>query len=777
MNVPQEIRFPGCSPVPLAMYLKALGILRLVAGRLDTAAKGYWDGDTFCLKTIASEQELLDFFEDRYVPTPIVAPWNGGSGFYGSGSSHAVVERLSHATAPRLQLYRAAISGVRSILNRLDISEKPKDDMKAQLLIHCRNELADEVVEWLDAVAMLTRDDPKFPPLLGTGGNDGNLEFTNNFMQNVLRLIGTTDGMASEDSHRYLTASLFSIPVANLVPAAIGQFSPGQAGGPNSTTGFSGDSIINPWDFVLMIEGTIVFAATATRKNQSVREPILSYPFTVRPSGGGSGSTSSADGDTSHARAEMWLPIWHQPTGFQELSHLFREGRVQLKSSPGRGRKSYRSPENGIDFARACASLGVDRGIDSFVRYAFLIRSGKSYLSVPLTRFRVRRRTDVDLLTELDSWLVGLKRYCNAKEAPESFKQALYGIEQAMFRVAEFAGAHHVRHLLLQLSRIERLCVHSVHAREFIRPLVLQNPEWLYTATDNSSAWAIALSIASLRDVHGTIPLRAYMSPINPDDRRVAQWIDERSSSRVVFGTGDVTQSLARVLERRLLDWRQGNKKQIEVEASQEAQSPRSIDTPRPRNQQDDAKPFASSLGVHLEHIQEFVYGSPDLRRQVGEYLWAMLPFTINRVIHEHASDLQATIDASVPLRSVQPLPWAYEMSKLVVTPDEVWSRKSRTRGGVPVASDEVTMPIPGSLVNLLVSGQVDEAVRVAQRRLTASGMKPKFQSLQTFDVTGLDCVAALLIPLSYRALRELRRKLIESPQTDNYTTQLSEGE
>jgi len=37
----------GCSPTPLANYLKALGILRLVAEQSDASARGWWQDEHF----------------------------------------------------------------------------------------------------------------------------------------------------------------------------------------------------------------------------------------------------------------------------------------------------------------------------------------------------------------------------------------------------------------------------------------------------------------------------------------------------------------------------------------------------------------------------------------------------------------------------------------------------------------------------------------------------------------------------------------------------------
>src|SRR3954451_3274933 len=72
----------ACAPVPLAGYLKALGVFRLVAEQADPVARGLWRDERFVLCTRLSEDELIRFFVDNYQPTPVVSPWNGGSGFW-----------------------------------------------------------------------------------------------------------------------------------------------------------------------------------------------------------------------------------------------------------------------------------------------------------------------------------------------------------------------------------------------------------------------------------------------------------------------------------------------------------------------------------------------------------------------------------------------------------------------------------------------------------------------------------------------------------------------
>ena len=64
---------------------------------------------------------------------------------------------------------------------------------------------------WLDACFALGEDGPSFFPLLGTGGNDGRLEFTNNFMQRLADVIPFAAGAEpTATSKQWLAAALFA---------------------------------------------------------------------------------------------------------------------------------------------------------------------------------------------------------------------------------------------------------------------------------------------------------------------------------------------------------------------------------------------------------------------------------------------------------------------------------------------------------------------------------------------------------------------------------------
>ena len=69
---------------------------------------------------------------------------------------------------------------------RLNDAERRFKRLKADLIPNFRLNWRGAYREWMDA-AMVLEDDgtPKYPALLGSGGNDGRLDFTNNFMKRL----------------------------------------------------------------------------------------------------------------------------------------------------------------------------------------------------------------------------------------------------------------------------------------------------------------------------------------------------------------------------------------------------------------------------------------------------------------------------------------------------------------------------------------------------------------------------------------------------------------
>src|SRR5688572_13903754 len=100
-----DLVLTGCIPNVLASYLKALAVHRLVAEQEDSGASSWWDPDgVFHLSSSLDRDGLIEFLLDRYAPTPVVTPWNGGSGFYPSDQKSGI-EAIERSTGDRFQPY------------------------------------------------------------------------------------------------------------------------------------------------------------------------------------------------------------------------------------------------------------------------------------------------------------------------------------------------------------------------------------------------------------------------------------------------------------------------------------------------------------------------------------------------------------------------------------------------------------------------------------------------------------------------------------------------
>ena len=499
MNL-HPLPLPGCAPTPLAHYLKALGILLLLSEQLppDLARpRGAWQGETFVLHTPLDRADIVRFFLQDYQPTPILAPWNRGSGFH-LGAKQDGFRALSGSAATRFADYKSALAVGQAALSQLKLTSKPTDEEKERLLRVCRSRFPERALRWLDAALVLTGEGPKYPPLLGTGGNDGRLDFTNNFMQRLVELFDPATGQCSSEAATLLAGSLFAEPTRGLRESAIGQFFPLAAGGANSTSGFDAKALSNPWDFVLMLEGTLMFAAAVAKRLESTGPGELAYPFSVRPSGVGYASSSGAD---ASARCELWAPLWERPAAVSELSHLLGEGHARLAT---------RAARDGFEFTRAVAALGVDRGVSAFQRFSFAPRNGLAFFATPLNRIPVRRRSHAtQLLDDLDhdNWLERSRSAGRGDHTPNAVAFALRQLEQTalvLLRCSQQEDDEQaaVESLLMAVSDTEAALGRSLRwAKEMgLQPVPqLSDAWWRLLRHGKDAELDLAAGLASLR--------------------------------------------------------------------------------------------------------------------------------------------------------------------------------------------------------------------------------------------------------------------------------------
>ena len=694
------IELRGCTPEPLMAYLKALGVFRLVAEQADTDARAFWQNDTFHIHSTLDRDSLREFLLEEYRPTPIVSPWNSSSSIT-SKAEYARLEEILAMELPRFRLWNEAVSIGRSVFE--ESQELRSGERKEWVLAQCRARFPDEALDWLDATYVLTSGGARFPPLLGTGGNDGRLEFSRNFLQNLVLALGLDDRRGGDGIARdRLTAALFDEGSPRLVKRTNGFFNPGSVGGANASAGFSGDALTNPWDYVLMFEGALLFAGAAARRLSAQSRSKAVFPFTVDSSATGYGTASDSEYGPS-ARAEFWAPIWDNAAGLNELKHLVSEGRAQL------GR---RQAATGTDFARAIAGLGAERGVRQFQRYGFLPRNGLAYLAAPLGRFSTPEPTrgpsePANVLFDLDSWLSDLRRHASGSSAPAGLRTCIGTIERATIEFCQRGQPVDLQNILVAVGHAERWLGRS-GLSESVRPLFTLSTPWLEHAYDGSPEFRLARSLASIlpRIVDGwerVGVVRENLEPVRLHPR--VDWKKDSTSS--VWKSGGPLSNMLSVLERRCLEGRRQSLSHVPLES---AYSPR------------------------LDDVVRFLDGTVDIQRV------ADLAFPLSFIRYAHRwSDEENSARPSHP--APPGLPVAYAVMKLNLLPD-----RFRSPG---FGADTDIWPEP-SMLPLLRAERVGEAYRVAGRRLWSSGLRPLTESpgIPDRSESGRRLAAALLFPL-----------------------------
>lgn len=514
----------GCAPTPLAHYLKALGILRLLAEQVDPDVRGWWEGDRFRVTTVLSRAELETFFLRDYAPSALVAPWNKGSGFF--AQADPALTPIEAAPGQRFAPFRIGIGASRALSDRIAKSDQQVRAIKAEVKIkgmtrserdalraspEYKKRLADaerefkrgkeELIlrvrlswrgvhrEWADAAMTLSGDGkPRYPALLGTGGNDGNLDFTNNFMQRLGEIfdMASPEGAPLSNSSAWLSGALWGTPTKGCKSgAAVGQFLPGMAGGANNANGPDAESILNPFDFVLMLEGALLFRIHSSRRLDAVGLSQVSSPFAI--GGHSAGYASAADSDEG-ARGEQWMPLWEQPMTVLELQHLFSEGRAQIGALPVR---------QSLDLAKAIATLGAARGISGFQRFGYIERNGQSNLAVPLGRFHVPDHVVPALacMDDLGPWLTRLRRETRGDHAPASLRALERRLTDSLLQVTQSPSeARRWQSVLLALAAVEAAMISGSGFKA--QPVPPLRPEWAGAADDGAVEFRLALALA-----------------------------------------------------------------------------------------------------------------------------------------------------------------------------------------------------------------------------------------------------------------------------------------
>jgi CRISPR-associated protein Csx17 len=511
----------GLRPEPLASYLAGLGLIRVLGDQADRGATASWEPGGLVIETTIAD--IPRWLAEDYVPTPVLSPWNGGSGFGAKDvEPRRRLAQLLADASPRLAGFRAAADAAEAAVRRARasgwISQDGKVADKQRLVQEFRNRCPDSLLPWIDACVVLTSAaKAQFPPLLGTGGNDGRLDFSTNFHEQLLAVLDST-GKGRARSAACAHDLLAGREAERLTSAPVGQFDPAGAGGQGSSPFGAAGSLVNPWGYVLMVEGALLFAAGVARRSQH-DAGRAAMPFTVAYSP--DGTASGAAGEES--RGEVWAPAWSSPCTLAEISQLFGEARASWRGRPA---------QRAVDFYAATRALGVARGIDEFVRYGLQQRNGLAFVAVPLDRVRVESRSQVRLAARIEDWVSLIPR----AEASRALGTALRRFEAAHLRFARDCGAIALRDLLAALTSLELAVGRSGRAREQMRvrtPPAAGDFLAFMAGEQESAELRLAVGIASCATWPGKNgspgrSMRQILLPLDPADpaHRYGRWRD-----------------------------------------------------------------------------------------------------------------------------------------------------------------------------------------------------------------------------------------------------------
>ncbi len=826
MTMPEPIVLDGCTPTPLASYLKALGILRLlssptnnVTGKAaDPCVRGWWNKEHFHLGTTLTRDDMLRFFLEDYAPSPIIAPWNGRAGFLegemqeiSNRTGADLMRKFETSPAPRFANIRRTIEHLRgnNELVRLDQLRAKKKDLEKEikvtageekksleeekkriekeekrskqlLLPSLRSATEPEHVTYIDACYVLSTEETPMP-LLGSGGNDGSRELGVNFADALCKLFGVENGFATEFGKSSLDSALLGGGRLD-TRGTMGQFSPGQ-GGSNATNGFDGSNPLNPWDVVLAMEGTIAFAGALTRSWEATSGSRASFPFTFDATEAAAGNFSPED--PNRPRGEVWAPLWKKPATFIEVMTIFSEGRLTLGD---------RTVRTGLDAACAIAQIGIARGINSFERYSLIQPDSKMpYQATPLGRIVTpdHPRRDLTLDVESGGWLKQARKLTgNRKTMPSRSRQAMRRLEDSLFQMTDVARAPEgTRNALVALGNFVDWLATNRKIREELNPPPRLSRDWIHQADDGTPEFRVAVALASLG-----------LPSLGTSDRSVSAVGDGSSALDSVSESSDGTQA----------------------EASRSSVVP--------------TLPMAAHFvpideegffsGTHLRRLRKWakkdtlptvVWGAGSLvsnmiavlERRIVEATMHRLPDKpLAGAAFARAADVAAFIEGDFddarcasllaglvwatpvrlpyrkPLGDGAPamgLPFAYAALKPLFSPDAALRR-------IGALDAEAHLPLPPGLLARLRTGgdyrdggAINEAVRIALTRARASGLASPFNPAgshrRTASRIGVGVradrlAASLLIPISNHDLKKLfARVWPDVPPDDNFRT------
>lgn len=527
----------------MTQYIAALGMFRILHEQKDNTIKIRWNSikHTVSINTILTKDEIRDFFLDKYIPNVFLMPWS-------YNKYKKTLRILNNIPKQRVQNYKKTIGEINNVISLFkkieDIKVFNKDSItkenKPLFLKLYRNMIIDDaVIFWFDAIFGINNNRINFSPLFLTGGNSGNFDFSEHFMQ---RLAIILDPNKREESTRHLNNLLFDTSYVSLKNIATVCHN---AEGVSSSLG--GDiinkktSIDNIWEYILFMEGTYFFTGSNVKKysNRNTNMDIsakTAWSFTVPASNVGYGTATKKE----ISNGEIWLPLWYGFSSYNTIQFVFNEGRIA---------RNNHQAETSIDVVKSLLTkYGVELGIVGFLRYGIFERRGQLHLTSYLGQMFLHNDINVHLLDDLNKWLKTIKKWNrDSADASNKLDELITQVDESIINYCMNAGRNRDRlqNVIINVSQLE-FYVRAYTKIKFNHMLVLK-PQWLTTCYDGSAEYRIAMAVSS---IHGSSQKDTY--GIKYNIYNISK--DDASLAHVWHMNSPVLVNLSNVLYRRYID-------------------------------------------------------------------------------------------------------------------------------------------------------------------------------------------------------------------------------
>jgi len=454
------------------------------------------------------------------------------------------------------------------------------------------------------------------------------------------------------------------------------------------------------------MEGTTIWTSGLGKKNETINSMPIS-PFTVKLSS----PYSSAD-PSDPKSFELWFPVWKNPASMDEIKLIFREGRSDI------GRKNA---STGLQFAESVNSLGVDRGIDEFVRYSLSVKNGQASFLIPLGQYKVKMNRYPELLLGLEPFLSKMDHFIrkNNADLPPSFSKARDEIEKSVFDFTVNSDKYNAKRVIISLGRFEHLLsTHlSIVTKSGLSPLSGLDPKWLQAMDDKSIEMKIALAVSSItfadkdKEVSKKVgSIRSNLEPIKSVSG--LEWSKEDTEFSW-FGNS-IYEKMANTLFRRLLSAERNDLHNL---------------------------PLYSMIKLSTYEISEFIHGNFNESLTEDLIFGLLLIDRHNHAFYDYAYDIIKKEEYPI----IKPFDFA--LLKLIFVPEDI-----------RIGFDETVHIIPESaIISLLKAGRVADACEIAKNRLLSSNLKPINTIFPNLGPGyGMKLAAALLLPVEQKELMEL---------------------